>query len=198
MARDNGNLTLQLADIVEQLDAATRQALAIVNGLSAEQLTQRPAPDSWSVAECFAHLNITSTEYLPIISEALERAPRETSATSKFKMDLMGRLLKWSVEPPYKIKTKTTGQFEPVEIGSPDQLVRAFSDLQEQLKSKIHQAKGVAIDKVKITSPFNNRLKYNLFSALQILAAHERRHLWQAEQVSKALRLGAQASSPGT
>jgi len=195
MSQD-GNLAPQLEDIVAQLDVATTQTRALVNGLSAEQLTQRPTPNSWSIAECVAHLNITSREYLPILSEALERAPRTTPAPSKFKMDVMGRLLKWSLEPPYKMKTKTTRQFEPVEIGSPDQLVQAFSDLQEQLKSTIKQANGFAIDKVKLASPFNDRIKYNLFSAFNILVAHERRHIWQAEQVRKALRLGAQASSP--
>ncbi len=187
MSSDNKSLSDQLSDIVEQLDSATREVFTTVNGLSAEQLMQRPAPNSWSVAECVAHLNISSKEYLPILSEALARAPRETSAKSNLKMDVMGRILKWSLEPPYKMKTKTIGQFEPVAIGSPDHLAKTFGDLQEELKTKIVQAQGLAIDKVKITSPFNNRVKYNLFSAFQILAAHERRHLWQAQQVRKAI-----------
>jgi hypothetical protein len=40
----------------------------------------------------------------------------------------------------------------------------------------------------KITSPFDSRVRYNVFSMFRILETHERRHLWQAEQaVSRAM-----------
>jgi hypothetical protein len=37
---------------------------------------------------------------------------------------------------------------------------------------------------VRITSPFNERVRYNVYSALTILAVHQHRHLWQAEQAA--------------
>jgi hypothetical protein len=39
---------------------------------------------------------------------------------------------------------------------------------------------------VKIGSPFNTRVKYNVFSALSVLPRHQHRHLWQAEQTLAA------------
>jgi hypothetical protein len=34
-----------------------------------------------------------------------------------------------------------------------------------------------------VQSPFNEKVKYNLYSCLTILPPHQHRHLWQAEQI---------------
>ena len=47
---------------------------------------------------------------------------------------------------------------------------------------------GLDITRIRVTSPFNTSLRYSAYSALHILAAHERRHLWQAENVREQLR----------
>jgi hypothetical protein len=182
------NLSSQLAEISAQLDAATREASAVIQGLSPAQLHQRAAPDSWSVAECIVHLNMTSKEYLPILDEALERA-RQAGATDtrSLKMDVMGRMLRWMLEPPVRFKTKTTNQFQPQDVEPLEEVLPAFVSLQGELKTRVEKANGLAIDKAKIASPFNDRIKYNLFSAFQILVTHERRHIWQADQVRKAI-----------
>ena len=181
-------LSPQLERVIAEMDLATEKASAVVNGLTEGQLKQRVDPNSWSVAECIVHLNMTSKEYLPLLDEALERANQEgTTRKPKLKMDVMGRMLKWSLEPPARLKVKTTNQFQPQDIEPIGELLTTFGSLQEQLKARIQKAGNLAIDKVKITSPFNERVKYNLFSAFQILVAHERRHLWQAEQVRKAI-----------
>jgi hypothetical protein len=36
----------------------------------------------------------------------------------------------------------------------------------------------------KVTSPFDSRVSYNVFSMFCILETHERRHLWQAERAA--------------
>lgn len=188
MTDSQPKLSPQLETLAAELDLATEKVTALVKGLPEEQLKQRVDPNSWSVAECIFHLNLTSKEYLPLLDEALESARQaETSQKTKLKMDLMGRMLKWALEPPARLKTKTTNQFQPQHVEPIGELLTTFTSLQEQLKARIEKASNLAIDKVKITSPFNNRLKYNLFSAFQILVAHERRHLWQAEQVRKAI-----------
>ena len=43
---------------------------------------------------------------------------------------------------------------------------------------------------MKITSPFNPRIRYNLYACLTILPPHQERHIWQAEQVLERLRNG--------
>jgi len=38
-----------------------------------------------------------------------------------------------------------------------------------------------------VQSSFNPRIHYNLLSFFAILAAHQRRHLWQAERVRQQI-----------
>jgi len=188
MNQGHNDLSPPLSKLSFQIDAVTENAVALVKGLSAEQLRQRPGPNAWSVAECIRHLSITSEEYLPILEEALKRARHQLgSPKATLKMDLMGRVLKWSLEPPARFKVKTTAQFEPSGTQSIEDLPPSFATLQQELKIRIESASGLAIDQVKIASPFNKRVKYNLFSAFNILVAHQRRHIWQAEQVKQRL-----------
>jgi hypothetical protein len=50
----------------------------------------------------------------------------------------------------------------------------------------VRAADGLPIDAVKITSPVDARARYNVFAALSIMARHQHRHLWQAEQAARA------------
>jgi hypothetical protein len=63
-----------------------------------------------------------------------------------------------------------------------------FLAIQSKLQQKLNESEGLAIDKVKIASPFGEKLSYNLFSFFLITTAHQRRHLWQAEQLRKTFK----------
>ena len=45
----------------------------------------------------------------------------------------------------------------------------------------VHRSAGKQIDQQKMKSPFAN-MHYNVYSAFRIIAAHDRRHLWQARK----------------
>jgi len=44
------------------------------------------------------------------------------------------------------------------------------------------------LGKLRIVSPFDPRIKYNLYSCLRLIPAHQRLHLRQAEQVVHKVR----------
>jgi uncharacterized damage-inducible protein DinB len=138
MNEGHKNLSQPLSKLSSQIDAVTEKAVALTKRLNAEQLRQRPGPNAWSVAECIRHLNITSEEYLPILDEALKRARhQQVPQKANLKMDVMGRLLKWSLEPPTRFKVKTTAQFEPSDTQSTEDLLPSFAALQQELKMRI-------------------------------------------------------------
>ncbi len=58
-----------------------------------------------------------------------------------------------------------------------------FDYLQQELQVRIDRSAGLALDRLRLVSPFDARVKYNLYATFCIIAAHQRRHLWQAEQV---------------
>lgn len=51
---------------------ATIQKQALVAAVSQEQLWTRPSPESWSVGECLAHLNIVGQLYLSTMQAAVD------------------------------------------------------------------------------------------------------------------------------
>lgn len=180
----------QLDEIKRQLDAASQRAAAVVKNLSFEQMKQRPQPNEWSIAECLVHLNLSSRAEIDVLNfSAAQTPPKPEYVEKQFKMDLLGRFLKWTLEPPPMSlsKIKTTAEFQPVDIEPLGEILPTFLTLQEQLKAQADAANGLPLDRIKIVSPFNRRVKYNLLSFFHILLAHERRHLWQAENVRTAI-----------
>ena len=66
-----------------------------------------------------------------------------------------------------------------------------FSSLQSKLIDLLHEADGLDLKKIRLISPFDKRVKYNLYSAFRIVVAHQRRHLWQAEKAIADVRTSA-------
>jgi hypothetical protein len=77
---------------------------------------------------------------------------------------------------------KTTAAFVPAGHDAPGQLLSEFDRLQTEQIARVRDADGLAIDRIRVTSPFDARVKYNLYACLTILPRHQHRHLWQAEQ----------------
>src|SRR5262245_26724195 len=61
----------RLWEIAREVVAGTERLTA---GLSAAQLAWQPAPERWSVAQCFAHLVVTGDAYYPRVQAAIEAA----------------------------------------------------------------------------------------------------------------------------
>ena len=178
----------QLADICTQLKRNSFQVSELVKNLLHYQLNLRLESDRWSIAECVAHLNLFSEAFLPMISDACEQA-RESGwlVDGPFKMDVIGRVLKYALEPPSKWKAVTTAAFEPLVVEPLEHVTPRFYELQSELIRAIGSAASLNLNSIRIRSPLSNHVRYNLYSCFLIIAAHQRRHIWQAEQTRVAL-----------
>jgi hypothetical protein len=175
----------QLEALARELDEATNRARTLADRLSEKDLHRRPLPMSWSAAECLAHLNLTSERMLPRIEQALvdcSATPRMAGRT--YRRDFVGWMLSRVLEPPYKQKFTTTPAFVPTSAGTKLELLETFGSLQAGLLNALRRVAGLDMHRVKVTSAFNDRIRYNLYSAFRIIAAHQRRHLFQAEIAS--------------
>ena len=129
-------------------------------------------------------MNLTSGAYLPLIDAALEEVrERRLYGDGPFRRDFLGWLLGRMMEPPVRFRVKTAAPFVPQSAPAPAQALAEFGRLQDELVAVVRQARGFAIDRVEIDSPFDRRVRYNLWSGLRALAAHQRRHLWTGEQI---------------
>ena len=180
-------------EVEKELNEATRRAWTLVQSTDGRLFTVRPTPLSWSAAECLAHLSISTELFLPVLSDALARA-RKSGKRGRPKMDLLGRVLAWFLEPPIRKKVKTSQPFVPKSTRAKAEAFGEFVSLQEKLIDLLRDARDADL-RMKIVSPFDKRVRYNILSAFRIVAAHERRHLWQAEQAVAELRRVQTAAS---
>ena len=174
----------QLQALADEFHFATARLHALVGAVPAERWPVRRDPVRWSVAECVAHLNLTGAAYEGILSEAFSRFPQAASPfTGRYRRDLLGWLLWRTMPPPLKRRYQTVAQFIPESTAPVPQLVADFERLQAMQLGFLAAADGLPLTKVKVTSPFSAKVRYNLYSCFSILPAHQHRHLWQAEQV---------------
>jgi hypothetical protein len=178
----------ELQAVLDEFEAASSRLQALCDRVPAEQWAQRPGSDRWSPGECVAHLNLTSAAMIPLLRNGLERARRSARApAARYRRDPIGWMIWRTQGPPVKRRFKTTAAFVPRADRPMAELVDEFARLQVQQQALVREADGLPITRVWIASPFDRRVKYNLFSALTILPRHQHRHLWQAEQAFTAL-----------
>ncbi len=181
-----------LALLSHQFEAAEARLHRLAEMVDDVQWGRRVRETSWSIGECVAHLTLTNARYLPLLSEAIDAAPMmdepdEAAVPERMRRDVAGWLLSRMMEPPVRFRVPTAAAFVPAGAASRAADLAEFDGVQAKLREMIVAMDGLDPTRIRLTSPFNARLKYSLYSALHILAAHERRHIWQAERVLRQL-----------
>jgi hypothetical protein len=174
----------QLSAVIGDLRAAEERLWTLHAALSGDAWTRRPASTRWSPAECLAHLNLTSAALLPLVRAGLHQAGEGRRRASKYRRDLVGWLIWKVVAPSGGVRTRTVRAFTPAVDRSPESLLAEFGRLQADVIACVRAADGLPIDDVKLVSPFDARLRYNLYAALTMVPRHQHRHLLQAERAA--------------
>ncbi len=145
----------------------------------------------WSAANCVEHLNLTSRAYLPLFRDAIVEARQLGGGpVAHYGKDALGWFMTQMIGPMHHIgkvrfmKVKTTPRFVPKGGQSRTELLSEFVRLQADIITQIRTADGLALDRIKIVSPFGGRMKYNAYSGMVIVARHQHRHLDQAEEAA--------------
>src|SRR4029453_15302383 len=99
----------QLETIAREFDAATERLRALGRLAPEEFWTRRPDPARWSIAECVAHLNLTSAAYVPLLREAIIRGRQLSDPVPpRHHRDPIGWLLWKGSGPPVRLRVRTT------------------------------------------------------------------------------------------
>lgn len=176
----------QLEDVRHDLDEATSRAKKLAASLGGSAFARRPDENNWSPAECLVHLNLTTKAFLPLIDAALAKAPAGPVAPShRYRKDVVGWFLTKMMEPPVRMKVKTTPAFMPQALAGRDEIIGEFERLQGEFAARIEKADRYDIGRVTVRSPFSSSMSYRLIAGFTAILAHERRHLWQAENAAR-------------
>ena len=185
-ARDSSadDLVVELEDYRIQIGRIKRRCEALVEGLGNKAFNWKPEERRWSICECLGHLNITAELYLPLIDRALAKSRSQgLLGDAPARRGLIGGWIVRFSEPPAKRRVKAPKVFLPKAEQPLDSVVPKFIELQDRLVERLRQANGLDLWRTKIRSPAIALLRLSLGETFALLTGHERRHLWQAEQV---------------
>jgi hypothetical protein len=182
-------LPTDLRDLHDQLEANTRDAHAVVEGMTAAQGEWRAEPGSWSVAQCLDHLATGNRVYLGAMRAPAVRARAERRLRSGIaKPGLLGGLFVWSLEPPVKValRMKAPRKIKPQPSPRLADAFAAFVASQQAMLAFLRESADLDLTHVSFPNPFVRGVRFSLATGFHVTAAHERRHLWQAWRVRRA------------
>jgi hypothetical protein len=180
---------MSVPQLLTELDANLHRAEAVVEGLSREQFNWHPAPGSWSIAQCLTHLNLVNGQDLAAIGRTIAAA-REGGVLGAppFHYGWISRTFVASMEPPVKSKRKAPKSYAPPAEADPAPTLAEYLRIGRELRRLIESANGVDLARAKTTLPalppmLRAIVRMPLGARFELIMAHDRRHLWQAEQV---------------
>jgi hypothetical protein len=171
------------------LDAVERDAHRLVDGLSEQLGAWRQASGSWSIAECLDHLAVANRIYLQAMRPAAERALREGRRRRRPALPgLVGGWFVRSLEPPVRprFRGKAPAKIQPRPSPPLHDAVAAFLASHADVHLFIRTYGDTDLVGMRFANPFVRGVRFSLATGLHVIAAHERRHLWQAWRVRDA------------
>lgn len=176
------------AELCEATFAVDAEAMRLCGGMSEEQLSWRPRPRCWSIAENLAHLRTTTEVFLPAVDASLA-AIRKLRLHSKgpFSLGLYGRILVWSMESRPIIKMRAPMPIQPRLLNSPASELDHFLISQAAIRQRIMDGDGLDLTALRFPSPLASCFRVNLLEFFSMFNAHSRRHVRQANKVRQEM-----------
>lgn len=177
------------ADVRElwrQVERLGADAHELVRDLSAAQLAWRPAAGRWSVAENVAHLIAIGRWYFKQVDRSLDdAAARSLASDQPARLGPLERYVVWLAEPPVRrLRISAPPLFAPAAGQDPLAVPAAYRAHHDALRERLARAEIVDLHRARARTPLARRPQASLLGCLSLMLAHERRHLWQARQVT--------------
>ena len=186
----------EITQLLDELDAAQRDATSLVSGLSAERGMWHASPESWSVAECLDHLATANTVYLNAMEAPAARARQDSRwRRGPAAPGLIGGWFVRSLEPPVRPRRKLRAPaiIRPRRDPPLDESFDAFVASQDRVRDYLRRHADLDLARIRFPNPFIRGLRFSLATGLHVIPAHERRHLWQAWNVRRASEAAARS-----
>ncbi len=169
----------------DQFQTNQTKAKALVEALSVGQLNWKKG-ESWSVAECLAHLVATNVPLGAAIIDAVQRhsAGRPAAGGGFPTPHFVANMLVRALEPPPRVKAKAPAIIAPKQSSYGKDILEAYLASHKELLELMGSAGKSQLEGATFRHPLLP-LRLPADVGLLLVATHDRRHLWQAEQVTK-------------
>jgi len=171
-------------DVVSRSQRVETRIRELAGKLTARQLNWKPAPDRWSVAQCFHHVHTVSRLYLANIDPVYATA-RAADPHGPFRPGPLGSRFAASLGADAKRKLPAPATFAPSASEIPDTVVGDLIAQQSELRAMYERVRGLDLTRTKVASPVSRLIRFRLGDILMLLANHQERHLQQAERVTQ-------------
>jgi hypothetical protein len=178
-----------LQSILDELNRTDQEARQLIAEVGETQLDWRPAPGAWSVAQCLAHLAQMNAVLVGALWSAVRKSDKDSLKPRRPIQP--GRFARWFVrqmDAPPRRRLKTPRQGLPEAHKNGEEILRAFLAAHDEARSLIYETRDLDLNRLRFRNPFIGLLRYSVATALLVIGAHDRRHLWQAEQVRAAMK----------
>ena len=139
---------------------------------------------AWSIAQCLDHLAQANTVYTAALRSAVQGVdPKNVPRRGPIQPGWLARYFIRSLEPPPRLKLRAPAKIIPASHRSGEEALNAFIRSHDQIRSFADESTEVDLNRIRFKNPFVKLLRFTTGAGLMIMAAHDRRHLWQAKQV---------------
>jgi hypothetical protein len=173
------SLTIEVEDLRARVNH-------LASGLTRAQFNWQPdSGRKWSVGQCFDHLALANKLYLDAVTQAVDAAPPEPANRSFVaRANALGGWFASTLEPSAGWRLKAPRAIQPASDLDPAHTLHRFDDSLARLVALIPRAWAIDPNRTRFKNPLARGWRlFNITAAFQILTAHSRRHVWQAEQV---------------
>lgn len=178
-------------ELMAELSRLSFEAARIAAPLDDRRFNWQPdGGKGWSVGQCLDHLVRMNRCYCDQIEDAV-RAAKESEGKRDPAPIVPGRLGAWflrELEPPPRRKLPAPKKGQPASRLQKESTLVAFAGEQQRIIELARDTACLDCNSIRFKNPFAFGLRtWTLGTGLLILAAHERRHLWQARNVVAAM-----------
>lgn len=157
----------------------------LIAPLSEAELNWQPESGrAWSIGQCIDHLALSNEHYMEAM---LPRISAAQAGPEPFRPTIFGAKFIEQIEPPVRRAFKAPQSIQPARGIGCSEMRRRFAHSHELIRRALEQLRSKNANSVVFRNPFIPVLRVRASTAFLILVAHERRHLWQARQVSAML-----------
>lgn len=186
----------ELQQLFDEIADSDARGFAIAEACTEDQFCWRPRDGAgWSIAQCLDHLGTMNLVYGNAIRIGIDNArARRSIRLAPAKPGYLGGKFVQSMEPPVTRRLRAPRKGVPAPIKERSKILEAYRAGHDLVRQLIADAAGIDANRARFPNPFIPFLRFSVSTGLFVIAAHDRRHLWQAEQVR--LAAGFPASRP--